>query len=71
MSEAQDLARDLFDEIGVRKIRAEERHIALKLRPHGLKALKLELKSAFALKQSFSSLKTVAAFEGVMGEIRS
>lgn len=66
---AQNFAGNLFDEIGIGKVGAQERDIALELGAHGLEALKLELKSAFALEQSFSSLETVAAFQGVMGEV--
>ncbi len=70
VGKAQNLAGDLFDEIGVGKVGAQKRDIALQFGAHGLEALKLELKSAFALEQSFSSLETVAAFQGVMGEVR-
>lgn len=69
MGKAQNLAGDLFNEIGIGKVGTQERHITLELGAHGLEALELELESAFALEQSFSSLETVAAFQGVMGEI--
>lgn len=67
--EAQDLAGDLFDEIGVGQIRTQERHVAFELGAHGFETRKLKLKSAFTLKKSFPSLETVAAFPSVMGEI--
>lgn len=70
MGKPQNLAGDLFDKIGVWKVRTQEHDVALELGAHGLKALELELQSAFALEQSFSSLETVAAFQGVMGEVR-
>lgn len=69
MGEAEHAARNLFDEIGIGQIRAQKRHITLKLGTHSLEALDLELQSAFALEQLVSGLEAVAALESVKGEI--
>lgn len=69
LREAQNLTRDLLDDVGVRNIRAQKRHVALELGAHGLEALHLKLKSALTLEQSVARLEAVAAFQGVMGKV--
>lgn len=42
MYEAQNIARNLFDNVGVSQLGRQQRHIALKFGAHGLKALDLK-----------------------------
>lgn len=65
----EHLARDLLDEIGIRKIWAKERDVAFEFGAHGLETLELEQQSAIALKQFVPRLEAVSAFDGVKGEI--
>jgi len=69
IGEAQHLARDLLDEIGVRQVGAKERDIALELGAHGLEALDLELERALTLEQGIPRLEAVTALEHMKGEI--
>ena len=41
--EAQDLAGDLIDHVGIGALGGKQRHVALELGAHGLKALDLKL----------------------------
>jgi hypothetical protein len=67
--EAQHVAGDLLDEIGIRLVRREEVDVALQFGAHGLKAPDLELQQAGAFDQSGSCLETVTAIDRVIGEI--
>ena len=43
MHEAQNIARNLFDNVGVGRLGGQQRHIALKFGAHGLKAPTLKI----------------------------
>jgi|UPI0003767E3E hypothetical protein len=62
MGEPKHLAGNLFDEIGIGEIGAEQSDIALQFGAHSLEALDLELQSAFTLRKSVSRLEAMPAF---------
>ncbi len=69
MGKAQEVSRDLLDEIGVGRLGRQQRDIALEFRPHGFEALYLELEEARTLDQLRASLEAVAALIGMEGEV--
>ena len=69
MGVAQYAARNLFDEIWVRRILIEECHVASQCRPGGLETLDLKLQQSGAIDQSGASLETVSAVDRVVGEV--
>lgn len=69
MHEPQEVARDLLDEVLMRRLGAQQRDISSELGPHGFEALDLELDEAGALDELRASLEAVAALMGVEAEV--
>jgi hypothetical protein len=69
MSEAQHVAGDFLDEIGVRGFLGQERDVPCQLGTHGFEALEFELQERDALDELASGLEAMATIPGMMREI--
>ncbi len=67
--EAEDLAGDFFDKIGVGFGSGEQGHVALQFGAHGFEAFDLELQQSGSLDQSRSCLEAMPAIDGMMDEV--
>lgn len=67
--EAQKVARNFFDEVGMGRLGPQQGDVPFQLGPHGFETLYLELEEACTLDQLRASLEAVAALVGMEGEI--
>lgn len=66
---AEDIARNLFDEIGIGQFRCQQGHIVLQLRADRVQTFDLKIQKCRALLQLGAGLEAVAAVAGMIGEI--
>jgi hypothetical protein len=69
LDKTEHVARDLFDEIGMRLGRRQQRNVTLKFAANGLKAARFEGQQAGPFDQTRTRLKAMPAVNGMVAEV--